>query len=491
MKRFCMVMLFTVCCLLSVSAQEVLMRSCRTQKMPDRVAAAHRQRATLAGSDSQYVGDLRQLVVLVSFSDQSFMESDPRTLWDRVFNEEGFNEVVRIDSTKTESPFLGSVRDYFLEQSYGQFRLTFDLHYIPLSESRVKYRSTQQDDENSKYLVNDLADILDTLDIDWPAYDWDDDGYIDQLLIVYAGKGMNDGGGSNSIWPHQGWLSRHIQSTAHPVGDADSPYYIDSYCCVQELTRGNTYGTFGTICHEYSHCFGFPDFYTQYGGVLESWDLMDSGNMNGKGFLPTGYSSYERMYMGWLTPTELSSPAHITDMAPLTQSGEAYLIRNDGHPDEYYLLENRQQEGWDGALPGKGLTIFHVDYDETIWKYNEVNNYTKNRYHIIPANNQKYVTMSNGWAYPNQYNDALTNDTKPAATLNYDNIDGKKLMSKPITNIQLTGNLVSFEFMSEAATAILAPEAKAAHPEEILYRMGRIAIVRDSNGRVSKKAIKK
>ena len=159
------------------------------------------------------------------------MQEDPIPVWERIFNEKNYNE----------PPFYGSVYDYFYDQSYGQFRLTFDLYRIALDETCAKYRSTYSDDENSQYLVDDLVDVLQTKDIDWSQYDWDDDGYIDQLLIIYAGLGMNNGGGKNTIWPHQWWLSLHANletddpndyRTYRTITQGDKEYIIDCYCCL-------------------------------------------------------------------------------------------------------------------------------------------------------------------------------------------------------------------------------------------------------------------
>ena len=119
----------------------------------------------------------------------------------------------------------------------------------------------------------------------------------------------------------------------------------------------------GTICHEFSHCLGLPDMYdtqgNQYG--MGTYDLMDQGSYNGDSFQPPYYSAYEKWYCGWATPTELSEATTVKDMKPVAEGGQTFVIYNDNHKDEYYLLENRQQQGWDGSLYGKGLMITHVD----------------------------------------------------------------------------------------------------------------------------------
>ena len=464
-------LLFVV--LTATAGDVVPRRGCRMGAIPQR----HVLRRTASQSPvEKYRGDLRQLVVLVSFSDQAFKEDEPLPFWNRIFNEEGFSE----------SPFYGSVHDYFYSQSYGEFRLTFDMHYIQLNVSRYKYRSTATDDENSKYLVLDVVDTLEARGIDWSPYDWNGDGYVNQLLIVYAGKGMNDGGDSNSIWPHQYWLSAHKDGEPRLVISGDKELLVDSYCCVNEVTGKNTYGTFGTICHEYSHCFGLPDFYYGSRKYVGDWDLMDNGNYSKDGFCPPGYSAHERMLMGWLEVSELTSPTTVTDMQPLYHAGEAYLIRNDGYENEYYIVENRQQSGWDESLPGSGLVVFHIDYDEEAWETGYPNTPTRKCYTIFPANDMSTAYYSSGWGYPYKDNDALTNESRPAATLLHENTDGTLLMSKPITKMAVSDGLGSFDFMAEPSAIHITQAEPSREDGRILYRVGHIIIIRCADGTVRK-----
>lgn len=433
-----------------------------------------------------YHGERHQLTVLVAFNDRSFAGDEAATLekWNKIFNAEDY----------MEDPFKGSVHDYFMDQSYGDFNLVFDLVYVQVSGNANKYASTYTDDENSQYLVEDIVDILKTLNIDWGKYDWNGDGNINQLLIVYAGKGMNAGGGSTTIWPHQWWMSEHLKDRqedvycdAIPVSSGGKDYLVDCYCCVQEeVQSGAVLTSFGTICHEYSHCFGFPDFY--YGGsekTVAEWDLMDSGNYNGGGYCPVGYSAHERWLMGWLAPIELEATTTITDMPALADEGRAYLIRNDGHENEYYIVENRQPIGWDASLPGSGILVFHIDYYPAIWTSTTVtpNSSSRKHYELFHANNRK--TPNAGWAYPYQANNSLTNTSTPAATLNNNNSDGTKYMSKPLTNMAVTGGLASFDFTVNT-TPTGMNELTTGAANQLLYRFGMVDIVRDAKGNIRK-----
>ena len=184
---------------------------------------------------------------------------------------------------------------------------------------------------------------------------------------------------------------------------------------------------------------------------------MSSGSYNGNSFSPAGYTSYERMYCGWKQPIELKNDTVVSNMKAIGDGGDFYIIYNDANRNEYYLLENRQQKGWDEALPGSGLLVLHVDYDEELWHYNLVNNTTSydgynthQRCTIIPADNSLISSVEDAANDPFPYagNDSLTNKSLPRAELYNLNPDGIHYTSKPITNIKLTDGEISFKFQN-------------------------------------------
>ncbi len=437
----------------------------------------------MAGGDF-YHGVRHQLTILVSFNDRLFVGDEAATLeqWNMILN--GGNAM--------EAPFKGSVHDYFYDQSYGDFNVIFDLLYVQVGGDAIKYASNDLDDENSQFLVADIVDILKTRDIDWGIYDWNGDGYINQLLIIYAGHGMHEFNGDDLIWPHQWWMSEHLKDGETgvycdpvPVTYEGKEYKVDCYCALSELNKNNDYGSFGTICHEYTHCFGFPDFYYGSKSYVGNWEIMDYGNYNGNGYCPAGYSAHERWMMGWLTPTELTTESTVTDMPALSDEPQAYLIRNDGFEDEYYIVENRQQKGWDESLPGRGILVFHVDFDPVLWVSvtTYVNTSSRQHYLIFPANNFTNTSISKNWPYPYNGNNQLTNTSTPAAKLWNANSDGTLFMNKPITNMDVQDGKASFDFMKSATDIGIQTVSGTA---QVLCEYGPIRIVRTADGTVKK-----
>ena len=401
-----------------------------------------------------YKGQKKGLVILVEFTDVKFTY-DKATFVD-YFNKEGYSDY----------DMHGSVHDYFYEQSYGQFDLTFDVVGPVTAEHNAYYYSKSIDPTFSRVatLVNQLCKAVDD-EVDFSKYDWDGDGTVDQVYVIYAGWGAAQGA-SGTIWPHEYTVAAGNEApytTGESVG-------IDTYGISCELmgNSGAQIDGIGTSCHEFSHCLGLPDFYdTREDGDnfgMCTWSLMDYGCYNGEnnGQCPSGYTAYERWFSGWLTPTELSGSCQIADMPAIEDEPVAYVVYNDNQPDEYYLLANHQMKGFDSAAYGHGLLVIHTDYSSSAWSGNTVNNDPGHqRMTIIPADNEQSYYSLTGDPFPGTEGvTELTDESTPAATLYNDNIDGTKFMGKPITDIVEVNGLVTFNFMG--GIEVEAPVAKAA-----------------------------
>ena len=211
----------------------------------------------------------------------------------------------------------------------------------------------------------------------------------------------------------------------------------------------------GAICHEFSHCLGFPDVYdTDTGngyamGYL--WDLMDGGDRNGDSFCPAGYSGIEKWIAGWAEPVVLDADTEVRGWKSAGNNGETYVIYNNATGNEFYALENRQRTKWDAELPGTGMLVTHVDYSERAWYSNEVNNVVSHqRWSIVAADNSygmdSYSDIAND-TYPYKGNNSLTGTSRPANKVFNKNTDGTYLLGKNVTAITANADgTMSFDF---------------------------------------------
>lgn len=451
----------------------------RAKANQDRIArmAKARRMATkksLGQTNGSYFGKKKGLIILVQYKDKKFKFGHNQKMYNRIANETGYANSLG---------FVGSVKDYFLAQSNGQFELDFDVvGPYTLNHEYAYYGapSGNSHDVRPCDMVYDACRLADP-DVNFTDYDWDGDGYVEQVYVLFAGLGQAAGGDENTIWPHEYKLQEGNNGS---YVSKDNNVVVNTYACGPELTLQYTPVAYrervdgiGTLCHEFSHCLGYPDLYdTGNGGNfgMGEFDLMDAGSYNGESFCPPNYSAYEKWFAGWITPTVLDKPASVKGMkAQDVKYGQAFVVYNDNNKNEYYLIENRQQNVgiWDKQLPASGMMITHVDYDENIWERNNVNtivNYSNQygpeyayldndhqRLTIFHADNEEGSSADSqaGDLYPFDGNNSLTDTSSPAATI----YQGGTAMGKPITNItQNEDGSIDFDFMGGSNDNIIS-----------------------------------
>ena len=428
---------------------------------------------------SIYQGTRKGLVILAQFKDVAF---DTQIYQDRGYSSlvDMYKDIVNGDNFKSE-PFIGSVRDYFRDQSHGQFILDFDVvGPVTVSQNRAYYggnlytRSSSGGghggSSSSSYTDADIGDghasymiyeaiqkAYATGEVNFSDYDWDGDGECEFVYVIYAGQGEADGGDESTIWPHKFTISSGASNESYYsrygtyyYKDEDGNYSkwsslsysslnynstkIDTYACSNELatlqeydsssssyvTTGTQLNGIGTICHEFSHCMGYPDMYdTGYsysGPQMGHWDLMCSGSYNGSwngvdgGYCPAGYTTFERWTVGWDEPIVLDDPTKISFLKPIGGTpnggvddyGKGYVVympsSTQANTGEYYMLENRQNANWDYGLPWFGLLIYYVQYGSSLWSGNTLNTPSS------AGHEHMSVFEAFGWDYLGWYN---------------------------------------------------------------------------------------
>lgn len=445
-----------------LEAQKPAAAARRARAEQGRVARLARVKNSLKGADDKmrglggdhitYKGVKKGLVVLVDFKNKKFADGHDLEYYKNVINGKDF--------TDEEEGYVGSVRDYFLAQSNGQFELDFDVvGPVTMSKNYGYYGNdgAYQKDEKVYEMIKEACDgIQDQVNL--KDYDWDGDGEADQVFFLYAGLGQASGGSAGTIWPHESELRYW------PCGVLSySTGKINTYACANELqpeTQGSSRyisAGIGTICHEFSHCLGFADMYDTTGGGgygMSVFDVMDQGSYNGNGFVPCNYTAFERIYAGWVEAIELESPATVKDMKSVSDYGRPFIMYNYKNTNEYFLMENRQNTGWDKGLYGSnGLLIVHVNYVPSRWANNSVNSSAEKIQccTVVNADGSRENTQYSlqGDLYPYEVkgvtmNDEFTDESEPAAKLYTKNSDNSYALGIPITQIKRSKGSVSF-----------------------------------------------
>lgn len=294
------------------------------------------------------IGFRKVLVILMQFRDKQFTKD--ALDFQKLFNEENYRE----------DGAIGSVRDYYQWASYGQLNLQSDVLGPYTSKHDMSYYGGNSGvgggDKNPYALFEEAINEV-IKEVDLSEYDANNDGYVDNVHIIYAGFGEEAGASANSIWAHE--------MTFRPI--TIQGMKIDKYSCAPELrgNRGTGISRIGPHCHEIGHALGAMDYYdTDYetgGNYLGTgdWDIMASGSWNNEGISPAGFNPYVKVYdYGWTSAQTLNADT-TNIIKPSTEIGNIFRI-DTGTKNDYFLLENRSGMDFHGAEPGKGLLIFHI-----------------------------------------------------------------------------------------------------------------------------------
>ena len=168
---------------------------------------------------SVFKGSKKALVILAAFSDKSFSKGDDAIVkfYGEVLNQEGYSQ----------NGAAGSVHDYFKDMSRGEFDLTFDIvGPVKVSKSATYYGGPSPimggADHIGEFITEAIKKADEKCDIDWKKYDWDDDGEVEQVFVLYAGYGQATGGPTGTIWPNAWTLDEALQNN-----DGNGGFSID------------------------------------------------------------------------------------------------------------------------------------------------------------------------------------------------------------------------------------------------------------------------
>ncbi|MDO8896765.1 MAG: M6 family metalloprotease domain-containing protein, partial [Bacteroidales bacterium] len=294
-------------------------------------------------------GNRKLVCILIGFTDKAFIKT--QTEFNNLFNQVGY----------TTGGATGSVKDYYLENSYNQFNLTVDVAGPFTASNNMAYYGANDANGNDirpRELAAEAVNLADP-SVNYSNYDNDGDGWVDGVYMIYAGYGEDAGASPNTIWSHAWYLITPLYKDG---------VYISRYSCSPELrgNSGTTITAIGVICHEFGHVLGAPDYYDtdyatggQYTGTGQ-WDMMAEGSWNNNGVTPAHHNGYTKVYYyQWASATTLSTGQNIT-LSNASQNSNSFYRYNTTTTNEFFLLENREMHLFDSYIPGSGMIIYHV-----------------------------------------------------------------------------------------------------------------------------------
>lgn len=351
------------------------------------------------------VGAPRIPVIMVAFADLDFLPSTDEGKVTRWLGEEGYSD---------ETYAVGSVADYFRDNSYGLFTPTFDVvARVTLSHPYAYYgaHSGSANDVRPQALVSEALALAEAQGVDFSPYA--PSGRLPIVGIVHAGPGEQEDFGYQ--FPGQSsddYIWAHYRAFSARVGSISVASYIITNESMRNFdSQGNVTSTvmtgIGTFCHEFCHALGLPDTYDVNGSTNGAghtpglWDVMDYQFML-NGYRPSCLSAYERCCLGWLDiPVLTLGMQHTFTLAPLDAPDagpvaddlpRAYCFTNPENEAEHIIFENRQPSFWhvdrygSRTILGTGMLAWHIDYASNSWAGNVVNTVaSRQRVSVIPA----------------------------------------------------------------------------------------------------------
>lgn len=372
------------------------------------------KREPVSGSSKQlfpHTGSPKALVILAQYQDVAFSLADPKKSFDQYLNKaEGEQE----DFGASENMNYGSVKQYFMDMSNGQYSPTFDVvGPVTLPNNMEYYGGTNDNatDEKANQLVIDACDLVKD-EVDFSLYDSNNDGYVDLVYVIYAGYGQSMGGANSTMWPKSFAVSTSNTYNGKKLYRSGINNELLGNESWPETKQINGIGLF---VHEFSHCLGLPDFYasrlsTVYDNQgMEDWSVMDNGTYNLNGYVPAAYTAWEREALGWLTIETLKEDTQLS-IDNIDYGGKAYKFCNDNNSNEYFVIQRFQNRKWNSPMANSkekldGLLIYHVDYNSSDFSIssNNVNNVVGHpRMAVVPSDgiltsSYRDIAMSTYW----------------------------------------------------------------------------------------------
>ena len=294
------------------------------------------------------MGKRKILTILMGFKDRPFTKT--ASDFDKLMNQK--SGMVEVNH--------GSVWQFYNEDSYGSLDVSSVVVGPFVANFKSSYYKEGKDDgtQTSRELVREAIHRASESGVNFSELDGDGDGYVDCVQVIFAGHGMSSGAEDGLIWPHQAALVSAI------IRDGKK---AKKYIITPELGSDDKIAPIGTICHEFGHILGAPDFYDRIDqdryNATGQYDLMCNGSWNYGGHRPAHHNAYTKCYLfGWAHAEVITNETKEYRISSSTLKPEFYRI-NTTNGAECFLVENRIRVNFDRYIPQEGLVIYHIHKD--------------------------------------------------------------------------------------------------------------------------------
>lgn len=192
------------------------LQALRSQALQRRAVKPHTAQRSASDINSQH-----GLVILVDYPDMPMVQTNKD--YSEMLNSEGYSK----------NYATGSALDYFRNSSYGKYSPVFDVFGPYTLSNKYRYygkNDASGNDTNVPEMIVEACRMA-SADVDLSTYDYDNDGYIDNVYVFYAGAGEANGGSDDTVWPH-----RWVVYGENYDGDPDvGGVKVYDYACSNEI----------------------------------------------------------------------------------------------------------------------------------------------------------------------------------------------------------------------------------------------------------------
>lgn len=320
--------------------------------------------------DKKYIaGDnLKILAVMADFQ----TDIDDATFGDGKFGSIYTKEYGKsiLDPLPHDKPYFENhfkfVQNYFSKVSNGNLNIEFTIldEIITVSETMRNYSPELDNLNDYAPLTNFVSEVWILADSKYPNLNFAD---YDLFIVLHAGVGRDISlPGSLGLERDLPSVYLNLKSFQNVHGSDfqgisvnNGSFNIDNCAIIPETESREIEGFDGTTLIELttngllaatigSH-LGLPDLYNTETGrsAIGRFGLMDGQSMfSFQGIFPPEPSAWEKMFLGWITPTEISSGNHDLTIVNkfVANPTDTTLIKIPINSTEYYLIENRKRD---------------------------------------------------------------------------------------------------------------------------------------------------